>query len=74
MSTPDILAENLLSDEEHRSLDVHTIGLMRLLERFKEPELLGILILDILLVGQATQKANLHTLSLKEVQMILIDE
>lgn len=75
MSTPsptDILAENLLSDEEHKSLDVNTSGLLQYLGGHTEPARLAILVQHIMI--QAPQKTNIRTLSPEEVQRILIDE
>ncbi|KAM6504148.1 hypothetical protein JOM56_001091 [Amanita muscaria] len=75
MSTPsptDIFADNLLSDEEHKSLDVSTIGFMEHLSGYMEHERLPSVVQHIL--RQAPRKANLRRLSEEEIQRILIDE
>ena len=67
-----ILAENLLSDEEHESLDVSTVAVM--LTNSFLPELARPLILIHHILAQAPPKANLRTISSEEIQRILIDE
>ena len=75
MSTPDILAENLLSDEEHNSFDggVTSVAkaLMALTSMENPDELDKLIFIVVAALLTAPPKANLCRLSEEEVRGIL---